>query len=44
MSETFWCVFCDNQVADRICLNCKEYKGVVAFAEYQQLQREWGVK
>lgn len=44
MSETLWCVFCDNQVAEPICLNCMEYKGVVPFAEYQQLQRELGVK
>jgi hypothetical protein len=41
--ETFYCVFCDNKVADhRICLNCNEYKGVVTEAEYEQFQQEIG--
>lgn len=41
--ETFYCVFCDNKVADhRICLNCNEYKGVVTQSEYDQFQQEIG--
>jgi hypothetical protein len=38
----YYCVFCDNQVADHICLNCNEYKGVVPQAEYEQFQQEIG--
>lgn len=39
----YYCVFCDNKVADhRICLNCNEYKGVVTQAEYNQFQQEIG--
>ena len=38
----YYCVFCDNKVADRICLNCNEYKGVVSQAEYEQFQQEIG--
>ena len=41
-AETYYCVFCDNKVSDRICLNCNEYKGVVPEAEYNQFQKEIG--
>ena len=43
-AETYYCVFCDNQVDNRICLNCKEYKGVVPESEYEQFQQEIGAK
>ena len=38
----YYCVFCDNKVADhRICLNCNEYKGVVTEAEFNQFQLDY---
>ena len=40
--ETLYCIFCDNQVSERICFNCNEYKGVVPEAEYNQFQQEIG--
>ncbi len=41
--ETLYCIFCDNQVSERICFNCNEYKGVVTESEYKELQKEWGL-
>jgi hypothetical protein len=40
---TYYCVFCDNKVAnEKVCFNCNEYKGVVPETEYKKLQKEWG--
>ena len=40
---TYYCVFCDNKVAnEKVCLNCNEYKGVVPESEYNQFKQEIG--